>query len=66
MDSPLIQAILVLIGVAAQEVQALTKPESTANQVAGLSSDMLTAIRNVAAKHAENVGLPIDQVLSQL
>lgn len=64
--NPLAQELLTLVGVAAQEVVALTKLGSDANTGARVSGDLLAAINAVLKRHSDNVGQPIEQVLATL
>lgn len=62
----LTQLILALIGVAAQEVETLTKPGSESNTVAVASDEFIAATKAVLAKHSENTGKPIADILATL
>lgn len=58
--------IITLIGVAAQELEAITSPTSDINRGAKLSADFLQAIKAVMSRHAANSGMTMDEVLKTL
>lgn len=60
------QEILLLIGLLAQDAQAFLQPGSEASKGVQLGADTVAALSAALQRHAQNAGLPIEEVLKTL